>query len=203
MFKADGERKEFPLNKSEVVIGRKNTCDLRIPLSSVSRQHFKIEKDDNGKLMLRDLGSSNGTFYNDERVLEAELGAGDRIRVGPVTFVVVVDGKPETVEPVTTVLPEADAQAGEPAREETGESQSEKQKPKAIDTGHDMPAKVEEEAHSPTVTLDDADEDEDPISALESLSSADQSNEDEDDDKNTNEQDSGIPLLDDEDEKRQ
>ena len=35
MFKADGTRRDFPLKKDRIVVGRKNTCDLRIPLSSV------------------------------------------------------------------------------------------------------------------------------------------------------------------------
>jgi pSer/pThr/pTyr-binding forkhead associated (FHA) protein len=103
MFKSDGQRKDFPLRKAVTVVGRKSTCDLRIPLSSVSRQHFKLQQE-NGKIMLRDLGSSNGTFYNGQRVLEAELKAGDQVRVGPVTFTVVVDGKPADIEPVRTVL---------------------------------------------------------------------------------------------------
>lgn len=109
MFKANGERKEFPLSKSKVVVGRKNNCDLRIPLSAVSRQHFSVEvKGD--ELNLRDLGSSNGTYYNDERVTEAKLAAGDVVRVGPVTFIVVVDGQPDDIEPIKTVLP---AETGE------------------------------------------------------------------------------------------
>ncbi len=189
MFKADGERKEFPLNKSEVVVGRKNTCDLRIPLSSVSRQHFKVVQEDD-KLMLRDLGSSNGTFYNDERVLEAALEAGDQIRVGPVTFVVVIDGKPQDIEPVATVVSEKQA-AATAGGEADVEAKPEPAKPKAIETGHDMPAKVEEEEHSPTVTIDD--DDEDPIAALEALAMAD-------DEGDENDDSFAIPFLEDEDE---
>jgi len=109
MFNSDGQRKDFPIRKGVLTVGRKNTCGLRIPLSSVSREHFRIEQEDQ-KLILRDLGSSNGTFYNDQRVQEAELNAGDTIRVGPVTFIVVIDGRPAEIEPIRTVLAEGSGQ---------------------------------------------------------------------------------------------
>lgn len=103
MFKADGDRREFPISKASVVLGRKNTCDLRIPLSSVSRQHCQIEIRDDA-VYLRDLGSSNGTFHNGERVMEASLEAGDHITVGDVHFTLLIDGQPSQVEAVPTVL---------------------------------------------------------------------------------------------------
>jgi len=106
MFKADSTRREFPIKREAFVIGRKNTCDLRIPLSSVSRQHceLKLEGD---QIKLKDLGSSNGTFHNSIRVQDAVLAAGDEVVVGPVVFTVVVDGKPEVIEPVRSLVEEA------------------------------------------------------------------------------------------------
>lgn len=191
MFKADGQRREFPMRKSTIVVGRKNTCDLRIPLSSVSRQHFRVDLDDDDKLMLRDLGSSNGTFYNGERVLEAELGAGDQIRVGPVTFIVIVDGEPADIEPVKTVLPEDTGDVEESAEmaQAAAEVAAAASKPAAIEPAGEMPAPVEDESHTPTVDLDD--DDEDPIAALEALAAA--GGDDDDDD------DMPIPFLDDDD----
>ena len=103
MFKADGTRRDFPLGKSKVVLGRINSCDLRIPLSSVSRQHCQIETRD-ARITVRDLGSSNGTFLNNDRVQEAALSAGDELVIGPVVFTVVVDGKPSEIEPVRSMI---------------------------------------------------------------------------------------------------
>jgi pSer/pThr/pTyr-binding forkhead associated (FHA) protein len=115
MFKADGERRDFPLSKQTTVIGRKPKCDLRIPLSSVSRQHCQLEVRDDG-LYCRDLGSSNGTFYNGDRIEEASLEAGGRLTIGPVHFTVVIDGQPNPVEPVKTVVPEGSGASGAPAK---------------------------------------------------------------------------------------
>lgn len=103
MFKADNTRREFPIKRDAFVIGRKNTCDLRIPLSSVSRKHCELKIED-GQIKLRDLGSSNGTYHNNIRVQEAVLEAGDEVVVGPVVFTVVVDGKPEVIEPVRSLV---------------------------------------------------------------------------------------------------
>ncbi|MEM6332080.1 MAG: FHA domain-containing protein [Planctomycetota bacterium] len=103
MFKADGTRRDFPLKGVAMTIGRKNTCDLRIPLTSVSRQHCRVCLDEQG-VVVEDLGSSNGTFVNDERVQRQALDPGDAILVGPVVFTVVINGEPEHVKPVRTLL---------------------------------------------------------------------------------------------------
>ncbi len=103
MFKSDSTRREFPIKPEGFVIGRKNTCDLRIPLSSVSRQHCEVRVE-SGKVLVRDVGSSNGTYHNNIRVTEAVLAAGDELVVGPVVFTVVIDGKPEGIKPVRSLV---------------------------------------------------------------------------------------------------
>lgn len=103
MFKSDGTRRDFPLTKPRVVVGRKPKCDLRIPLSSVSRQHCEITIDDQ-RVSIRDLGSSNGTYHNNVRVQEAVLSAGDEIVVGPVVFTLQINGKPGQIKPVRTIV---------------------------------------------------------------------------------------------------
>ncbi len=106
MFKADGSAREFVLEHSRTIIGRKNTCDLRIPLNAVSRQHCELRATER-KLVIRDLGSSNGTFHNGQRVQEAQLKAGDRLQIGPVVFTVVIDGEPSNLDPSATLLESA------------------------------------------------------------------------------------------------
>jgi pSer/pThr/pTyr-binding forkhead associated (FHA) protein len=99
MFK-DDEQREFPLAAKKVILGRRPDCDLRIPTRDVSRRHCEIGPGvRRGELIVRDLGSSNGTFVNDKRVAESKLNPGDRLTVGPVTFVVRIDGEPADIKP--------------------------------------------------------------------------------------------------------
>lgn len=101
MFKANGQRKDFPIINDGAVIGRAETCDLRIPLLSVSRRHCELMVA-GGEVKVRDLASSNGTYVNNRRVNEQVLHAGDRLVVGPIVFTVQIDGQPEGIHPVKT-----------------------------------------------------------------------------------------------------
>jgi len=115
MFRADGERRSFSIFRDMTVIGRREDCDLRIPLGEVSRKHCRIIKDGD-TIRLEDLGSSNGTFHNNERVQEATISPGDAIRVGPVTFVVQIDGVPsdeDLVPPQTDGTTASDIEVAE------------------------------------------------------------------------------------------
>src|SRR5262245_44651501 len=73
--KADGAQRELAMKRARMVVGRKKECDLRIPDPSVSREHCEIRVE-NGKVLVKDLGSSNGTYVNRERVQESEITAG-------------------------------------------------------------------------------------------------------------------------------
>jgi len=48
---------------------------------------------------IRDLDSRNGTFLNGKRINETTVKAGDYIRIGPLTFLLQIDGKPEKIVP--------------------------------------------------------------------------------------------------------
>src|SRR3954464_8982594 len=106
MFRADGERRSFSIARDMTVIGRREDCDLRIPLGDISRKHCRIVRDGD-MLKLEDLGSSNGTFLNGRRVQEALLSPGDSIQVGPVVFVLQVDGEPADDELSPIAVPAA------------------------------------------------------------------------------------------------
>jgi predicted component of type VI protein secretion system len=93
LVQEDGAKKPVPMRKSRLVVGRKPECAIRIPVASVSREHCEVVQEGDS-LTVRDLGSSNGTYVNRERVQEAKLKAGDILAVGPAVFVVQVDGQP-------------------------------------------------------------------------------------------------------------
>ncbi len=105
MFREDGSKRVFPMAGGATTIGRKQDCDIRIPLASISRRHAEIVVGD-GVATIRDLGAANGTFLNNKRIDEHVLVAGDQILIGPVVFTVQIDGSPtddELVEVRTKV----------------------------------------------------------------------------------------------------
>jgi predicted component of type VI protein secretion system len=74
----DGDR-PILLSKDVTVVGRKRgTCDVYIDRSSVSKLHCVIVKTD-GLLFIRDLGSTNGTKVNGQRVVRGALLPGDEL----------------------------------------------------------------------------------------------------------------------------
>lgn len=98
LFKKDGSQKAFPLPSNLTVLGRRHDCDLCIPLMVVSRRHCQLSLNSES-LKLRDLDSQAGTFLNGQRISDATIKAGDYITIGPLTFLVQIDGEPKNVVP--------------------------------------------------------------------------------------------------------
>lgn len=86
-------------NSGVMTIGRQEGCQLTVRSSQVSRKHCQLfEKD--GKILLKDLGSSNGTFVNGTKVEGLHvLAEGDVLTIGPVEFRVAPAGEGAAVEP--------------------------------------------------------------------------------------------------------
>lgn len=83
--------KMFPVIDT-LMVGRHSSSDVVLPVSEVSRQHAEI-KLDNEQLFVRDLGSTNGTFINGDKVESGWLKAGDRISFDELEFEVISLGK--------------------------------------------------------------------------------------------------------------
>jgi predicted component of type VI protein secretion system len=91
--------KEIPIKSPEFVIGRDPECQLRPASPMISRKHCAVVTRE-GKLFLRDFGSTNGTHVNDQRVSgEVELHHEDRIKVDPLVFQVRMAGGAATAKP--------------------------------------------------------------------------------------------------------
>ena len=75
----------YELGDKTMLIGREESCDIPVLDSSVSRNHASIAFE-SGQYILRDHGSSNGTFVNGEAVRLHSLKQGDTIRFGEVVF---------------------------------------------------------------------------------------------------------------------
>jgi pSer/pThr/pTyr-binding forkhead associated (FHA) protein len=83
--------KEIKIPTPQCLVGRSEECHLRPQTDAISRRHCLIMTTEN-EVVVRDLKSRNGTFVNGEKVTEeAVLLSGDQLRVGPLSFEVVIE----------------------------------------------------------------------------------------------------------------
>ena len=109
-YLTDPNGQEHLLTKEVSVIGRAVECDIVIVSKSISREHARIRKDGR-RWFVDDLGSTNGTFRNNERVINSlDLRDDDSLKVGDVTFIFHDPDTTSRENPVTDL--EVDAPAG-------------------------------------------------------------------------------------------
>ena len=77
--------KKFNLEGPSYIIGRSSKCDIQIDQESVSRNHAKVINGGKTAIM-RDLGSTNGTYVNDQLIDERVLRDGDFVKIGRTIF---------------------------------------------------------------------------------------------------------------------
>ena len=81
IFHEGRKQREVATEKKTIVIGREAGCDIVLDDRTVSRRHAEIRVSETG-VVLADLGSSNGTFVNRQRIEQHTLAAGDAITIG-------------------------------------------------------------------------------------------------------------------------
>jgi pSer/pThr/pTyr-binding forkhead associated (FHA) protein len=87
---------EYPLAEGqEIVIGRSSELDMVLVEEMVSRKHARIALSD-GVISIEDMGSTNGTFVNGEKVQKGTLREGDRVLIG--TNILKVVAAPQDAE---------------------------------------------------------------------------------------------------------
>ena len=98
------------------VIGRDEDCDLKLPDEKISRKHASLVTHPDGRVVVQDLGSTNGTFVDDQRITQpTEVRGDEQLRVGDTQMVLSAEqpsGTPTTIG----VMPSGAVQPAAPRR---------------------------------------------------------------------------------------
>lgn len=86
------------ISQSRTVFGRGEEANVRVPVSKISRKHCAFTLSEAGDLAVEDLGSSNGTFVNQEKIQSRPIAGGDLVSFGGLVFVVQVNGDPSEID---------------------------------------------------------------------------------------------------------
>lgn len=139
--------KEYEVDKPSMRIGRREGNDIRIDNLAVSGNHAKIQKVD-GAYIIVDLKSTNGTFVNRKKIVQAKLHHMDEITIGKHTLIF----EDETQPPREAEAPGDEVVVEEPA----APSAPQQERPKAPHPPQEMPlARIQflEPRDQPEVTL--------------------------------------------------
>ena len=119
------EGKLIPIKEEKFFIGRGDDCHLRPKSESVSRRHCALVQKE-GRLLLLDLKSRNGTFVNDKQLTHEKakiLKSGDHIKVGQLEFEVVIEiGIANTKKPEVSTASEVAQRIAEQAESKITDS---------------------------------------------------------------------------------
>ncbi len=86
-IRGEGLGDSTEITSGEITIGREPGCEILVPDSRASRRHAKVTVGEDGGLQVEDLGSSNGTFVDEQRITEqTPLPLGARLRIGDTVF---------------------------------------------------------------------------------------------------------------------
>jgi DNA-binding NtrC family response regulator len=83
------------LTRARATLGRHPTNDLVIDDPRVSATHLELERRDEGRVVARDAGTTNGTWIGPHRIFEAELGPGALVRIGDSALRLEIDDRAE------------------------------------------------------------------------------------------------------------
>ena len=98
LVKGNPKGKQVDIPEGTLTVGRAEDRDLIIASTRVSRQHCDFINAEGG-VTLRDNNSGNGTLVNGTKIAEQKLEPGDQVTIGPLTFVVEIDGVKEKAAP--------------------------------------------------------------------------------------------------------
>jgi serine/threonine protein phosphatase PrpC len=95
---ADGRRSMVEITQPEMIIGRDESCEVTLEDRITSRRHARLYREADGRLLLQDLNSKNGTLVNDHQIAVATpIHKGDRIGIGACRLTLRDDAGPAVV----------------------------------------------------------------------------------------------------------
>ncbi len=103
LYYKDGFMRKFPLNKARITVGRDQDCDLVINEPYVSRKHLELSLFDD-HIVLQDLQSTNGTYFDGQPIETAELKVGDSFSFKGLDFFL-QSGSPDEFAPAHELIP--------------------------------------------------------------------------------------------------
>ena len=121
----------LPIRGGRMVVGRGDGCELKLTDTTVSRRHLELAVVDDG-LLMRDLGSGNGTTVNGQRGVEVQAGHGDEIALGDTVLKVVDMRRKEEEEAQQAAKPEPSA-PGRRHGSQAGRGEGSEEEPDGLD----------------------------------------------------------------------
>lgn len=106
----------LPIRGGRMIVGRGDGCDLKLTDTSVSRRHLELTVAAEG-LVVRDLGSGNGTKVNGKREVEIAAGHGDEVALGDTVLKIIDQLKKEEEARAAEPEPEPEPEEEEPEEE--------------------------------------------------------------------------------------
>lgn len=153
----------FPLTKDVIILGSSGTADIKIPQMHVSRKHLAVHRSGD-KFYVEDLGSTNGSFVNDEKLepsRKREFTSFFPIRMGSVVFIALVPDEEDDYQgsaaPVETSLASlaerSDALATSKQHRATAELQAKSDATRTVAIGKRLPPTLAKRAQKQNQSL--------------------------------------------------
>ena len=88
LVEIEGRTHSLTLSARPLILGRSKKCNVRFADQLMSSKHCEISLNDHGRVVVKDLNSTNGTFINEVKVEAGHVFIGDILRVGNIQLVI-------------------------------------------------------------------------------------------------------------------
>ncbi len=86
LIREDEDVHSVVLSEKPIIMGRSSSCDIKLTDEKVSSRHMAIKVNNLGRVIIKDLESTNGTFLNGSQIQDAYLMIYDQLMIGQVSL---------------------------------------------------------------------------------------------------------------------